>query len=113
LHELSVTKHILEIVLDELKATDYKEVKRIDIVIGDLSGLESESIEYYFKLLSEGTPVWGAILTFKHEKSKFRCNGCGKIYERCDFPMLCPHCKGRGAMIESSTSFYIESIEVE
>ena len=113
MHELSVTTHILEIVLNEMKTGDYKKVNRIDMVIGDLSGIERENVRYYFKLLSENTPASKAFLTFKSKKSKFRCNSCGNVYERCNFSILCPRCNGRGTMVESSISLYIDSIEVE
>lgn len=113
MHELSITSEILDVVLSELATEDYNKVTRVDITIGDFSGIVSENVNYYFKLLSRDTPAAGAALTFKYKKSKFRCDSCGKIYERCDFSILCPVCKSRGTLVESCTSTYINSIEVE
>jgi len=112
LHELSITSAILEAVLKELPEYCNK-VRRIDITLGDLSGIESEHVKYYFELLSRDTPAAGAILTFEYNKSKFRCNVCSKIYEKCDFSMRCPFCKSSGTLVEGCTSLYINSIEVE
>lgn len=113
LHELSITADILEAVLNEISSGNYKKVIRVDIVIGDLSGIVGDSVEYYFKLLSQNTSAADAILTFKYMKSQFRCSSCGKTYERSNFFILCPYCHGKGTMIKSCTSIYIESIEVE
>lgn len=112
LHELSIAAEILDIVLKELP-TDYNKVTRIDITLGDLSGVVGENVEYYFRLLSRDTPAAHAALTFDHKKSKFRCTSCGKIYEKCDFSILCPICKSRGTLVESCTSIYVNRIEVK
>ncbi|NLZ53376.1 MAG: hydrogenase maturation nickel metallochaperone HypA [Thermoanaerobacteraceae bacterium] len=113
MHELSITSEILDVVLSELAAEDYNKIIRIDITIGDFSGIVSENVNYYFRLLSRDTPAAGAALTFTYKKSKFRCISCGRTYERCNFSILCPVCNGRGTLVESCTSIYISRIEVE
>jgi len=113
LHELSITSDILDAVLSELSSEDYNRITRVNITIGDLSGIVSENVRYYFKLLSRDTPASDARLTFNYKKSKFRCNSCGKIYERYNFSISCPACNSRGTLVESYTSIYINSIEVE
>ncbi|HQA59849.1 MAG: hydrogenase maturation nickel metallochaperone HypA [Tepidanaerobacteraceae bacterium] len=113
LHELSITSDILDLVLCELAKKGYNKVIKIDITIGDLSGIVREHIKYYFELLSRATPAAGATLTINYKKSKFRCESCKIIYESCDFSFLCPVCKSRGTLVESCASIYINSIEVE
>ena len=113
MHELSIAANILDIVLNEISSGNYKKITGVDIIIGDLSGVGVDNVKYYFEMLSRGTPAWGAIMTFEYKKSKFRCNSCDKIYERDSFSILCPFCNSGGTVVESYTSLYIESIEVE
>ncbi|HHX23338.1 MAG TPA: hydrogenase maturation nickel metallochaperone HypA [Thermoanaerobacterales bacterium] len=113
MHELSITEDILRIALSEIDRSNYKKITKLNIIIGDLSGVTSENIKYYFEILSKDTPASDAILKFKYSKSKFQCNKCNQIYERCNFSILCPHCNSSGVIVESHTSLYIESLEVE
>jgi len=113
LHELSIAANILDIVLNEISSGNYKRITGLDIIIGDLSGVVGDNVKYYFEMLSRDTPAWDATMTFEYKKSKFRCNSCEKIYERDSFSILCPYCNSGGTVVESYTSLYIESIEVE
>jgi len=111
-HELSVTVGLLELVEDSIKGLN-KKVTKINIVIGDLSGIDCESVSFYFDIISKETPVYGARLKFREEKSEFRCKDCNKTYQRHDFSFRCPHCGGKGNIVKNCISIYIESIEVE
>ena len=112
MHELSVTVGLLELVKDAIKGED-KKVKKINVVVGDLSGIDHKCVDFYFDIISQNTLAHGAILKFTEEKSKFQCKDCQQIYQREDFYFNCPHCGGRGNIVKSCISLYVESIEVE
>lgn len=82
-------------------------------MIGELTGLESESIRFYFDVLSEDTVAKGAELVFKMIKAQFKCRQCGNIFERANFTFNCPVCGATGVLVDKGKEFYIESIEVE
>lgn len=113
LHELSVTSSMVELILTEIKKRDIKKVFKVNLLIGDLSCIEEDSVRYYFDLLSKDTPLEETELSIEYKKSSFRCLDCGSLYERCDFDFRCPYCGGSGRIKSANTFFYIESIEVE
>jgi len=112
-HELSVTQSLVDMVLEEAQKREIKKVTKVTIVIGELTGLESESIQFYFGVLSENTVAEGAELVFKKIKAQFKCGQCGNIFERVNFTFNCHVCGSTGVLVDKGKEFYIESIEVE
>lgn len=113
MHELSITESIVNMVSDEAKKRNVNKVTKINIVLGELTGFEEDSIKFYFDVLSEGTPLYGAILNFKRVKAEFKCRNCGMIYNRENFTFKCPYCGSSGVLIEKGKELYIDSIDVE
>jgi len=51
MHEYPITKRIIEISQEHANKHNAKEVKQINLVVGDYSGYVASSIELYFELL--------------------------------------------------------------
>ncbi len=105
MHELSVTEDILRIVTAHAQKAGAVHVTRINLVIGDLTSFIDDSIQFYFALLSPGTPAEGAEL-------RFRCRKCAQAFEPEDRDWTCPACGALGGDIIAGKEFYVESIEV-
>jgi len=113
-HELSVTQGLVDMLIEEAEKRKVKKVTKVTVVIGELTGIESESVKFYFDILTENTVAEGAELNFKIIKAQFKCTECGNIFERSNFTFKCPVCGGQGVLMsKKGKEFYIESIEVE
>ena len=112
MHELSITQSILSIALEKAGAVKASQVTRVNLVVGELAGVVDESVEFYFKLLSEDTIAAGAILSFSHPPLQVRCIGCGSVFSPRAADWRCPGCGELGIEIVSGRELYIESIEV-
>lgn len=116
MHELPVTKSILDIVLRHGEANGVTKVLAIDLSIGALSDLEPEWLQTYFDQLSEGTPAHGAQLRVQRSPLTFRCEVCSAAFtaarEELD-TAVCPGCGAREATVVSGTGYYVESMEAE
>jgi len=56
-HELSITQQVLELAVNKTAEVGAKAVKRINLVIGDMSGIADDCMQFYFDILSqEGMP---------------------------------------------------------
>lgn len=113
MHELAVTEGILDMVLNEAKKRNVERVVAINLVVGEMTGIEEDCIRFYFDILSENTPAGGAKIAVKYEKPLFRCTGCDKVFERKNFTFSCPYCGYPGVLAQKGAELYIESIEVE
>ncbi|HOG45981.1 MAG TPA: hydrogenase maturation nickel metallochaperone HypA [Anaerolineae bacterium] len=113
MHELSVTQHLLSVVLEHAEQAGAQRVTRIDLRIGALTGIVDESIQFYFDFVSRDTPAAGARLAFAHVPVRLRCRQCGAEFEPQERDWLCPDCSATGGEVVAGREFSVESIEVE
>jgi hydrogenase nickel incorporation protein HypA/HybF len=113
MHELSITQSILDIVLNQAKAAQAKKVTRINLVIGELSGVVSDCVQFYFDFLKKGNVAEEATLDFKLVPIELRCRDCQTTFRPNDSAWICPNCQGKGLDVIGGQESYIESIEVE
>jgi hydrogenase nickel incorporation protein HypA/HybF len=109
MHELSVTESILEIAL---RHSGEQRITGLHLVIGELSTLIDESVQFYWDIVSEGTPAAGATLHFRRVPGQLTCQTCGHSYSpRQSLP--CPACGSEDIRVVAGEEFYLEAIDVE
>ncbi len=113
MHELSITQSMLNLVLGQAEQAKAKKVGKINLVIGEMTGVVGECVQFYFDFLSRGTIADGAALAIKAVPTKARCRDCGKLFEVMEFDWTCPHCHGNNMEIVAGKELFVESIEVE
>jgi hydrogenase nickel incorporation protein HypA/HybF len=114
LHELPVTQGVLDLVLETARNNGSRRVMAVDLVIGDLSSIVDDSVQFYFDILSKGTIAEGAELRFERVSATATCMDCG-LSEAVRAPLspFCSGCGGSRLRIEGGREFQVASIEVE
>lgn len=113
MHELPISENILKIALQHANKVNAKNITDIYLVIGQLSSFIDESIEFYWKIISENTIAEGAELHFERIAAKFRCRDCSKSFSLNETEYICPHCDSLSIEIMQGREFYLDSIKVE
>ncbi len=113
MHELAITKNMLDLVLEQAEKAGAKGVGKINLVIGEMCGVVAECVEFYFNFLSRGTLAEGAALSFRMVPVTARCRDCRKSFELKEFDWTCPQCQGNSVEIIAGKELFLESIEVE
>ena len=113
MHELSITQSMLDLVLGEAEKAEAESVAKINLVIGEMTGVVGQCLQFYFDFLSKGTAAEGALLDFKVIPTTARCRHCAKKFELGEFDWTCPYCKGNNIEIIGGKELFVESIEVE
>ncbi|MFC2063460.1 hydrogenase maturation nickel metallochaperone HypA [Chloroflexota bacterium] len=113
MHELSITESILSIVLDKANEAKANRVAQVNIVLGELSGVVADCVEFYFELLSKDTIAAPAKLSFRHPPTQVRCRDCANLFSPENLDWNCPACQGQKIEIISGRECYIESMEVD
>lgn len=114
MHELSVTQSVLDIALAAARDANASRITTVDLLVGELTSFIDDSIQFYFDILSKGTPAEGAILRIRRAAARGTCGQCGHEF-RAVAPLspACPACGSGGVRIIGGGELRIESIEVE
>jgi hydrogenase nickel incorporation protein HypA/HybF len=113
MHELSVTQSILDIVLQHADQAQASKVTNIYLVIGDLSSIVDDSVQFYWDIISKDTIAEGAQLQFRRITTQFECLDCHTQYQPDGDSILCPQCGSTHIKVLSGEEFYLEAIDVE
>jgi hydrogenase nickel incorporation protein HypA/HybF len=117
MHELPLTKNILDTALRYARQTNSRKVVTIALRLGALRDIKKEWIQHYFNYISKGTIAEDAEILVIPDPIVCHCRDCGKDFEinRNDIAceeILCPNCSTQNYTIISGTKFQIEGIEV-
>lgn len=110
MHELPITKGILDIVLEH--ANDQR-VSDVHLVVGELAGAVDDCVQFYWDILSEGTPAAGARLHFRRIPLEFACGDCGATFTPAQEDYTCPGCHGANVGVAAGDDLRVEAIDIE
>ena len=55
MHEMSIAEGILDIALDYAKQNDAKVVHEVGLILGEMAGVEMESLDFSWRLITKDT----------------------------------------------------------
>jgi hydrogenase nickel incorporation protein HypA/HybF len=113
MHELAVTQSILDIALHHAKEAGAVHIKEVNLVIGELSSIVDDSVQFYWDMIAQGTIAQGAILNFKRIPAMLRCHACGNEFPMDRQEFVCPACGSQKIAVAGGEEFYLESIDVD
>jgi hydrogenase nickel incorporation protein HypA/HybF len=113
MHELAVTESILNIATKHAAPANAVRVTDVHLVIGQLSSIVDESVQFYWDMIAEGTICAGARLHFQRKPATLKCLDCDQTYTLAGELTDCPNCHGARIKVVAGEEFYVESIEIE
>ena len=113
MHELTITESLLEITLRHAKKANAIRITDLYLVIGDLSSVVDDSVQFYWDIVAKDTPAEGANLHFKRKATQIQCLECEEIYHPTNNIMACPRCESIHVKILSGEEFFLEAINIE
>jgi hydrogenase nickel incorporation protein HypA/HybF len=109
MHEYSVASEIAAIVK---KNAQGRQVNKITLAVGALSGIFTGSLLMYLELVLPDQGMKNVFVETKEIPASFSCL-CGAEYTANDIIAACPSCGGFDRTIKAGHDCTIESIEVE
>ncbi|NLL94620.1 MAG: hydrogenase maturation nickel metallochaperone HypA [Thermoplasmatales archaeon] len=114
MHEVSVVSELVSAIISELEAHEVVGVDEVTLVVGELTNLGFEQMEFAYEIVTRDTILEGSKLTIVAEPIKVECLVCeyeGPVRSIVDddfghgsIPILsCPECGGRVLVVEGKT----------
>jgi hydrogenase nickel incorporation protein HypA/HybF len=113
-HELSVARHIVEIVTQVASDENSPRVSVIHLEIGELSCVATSALEFVFQAASAGTTAEGARLEFETIPIVVHCAACN---EDVPLPSIqrfrCPICDRPTSKVVRGRELVVSRVEIE
>jgi hydrogenase nickel incorporation protein HypA/HybF len=112
MHELSVAQNIIDIVRENVPDSDYANVNKILLEVGEFSGIVADSLLYCFDIIKSDTEFFNAKMEINIIPFVLFCNACKTETANNSGIRLCVKCGGNDTQIISGTDMKIIEVEV-
>lgn len=112
MHELSVALGIVKIAADETAKAGAKQVELIELEIGDLAGIDFESLEFVWPVAVKDTVLEDAIKKITILEGKAKCVDCDAIFSIKHLYDSCPKCGSNFKGIIQGKELRVKALEV-
>ncbi len=113
MHELSIAESVLDIVRQYVPGEKAGAVKSVKMKVGTLAGVVTDSLEFCFNAIIQGTPLQGAALEIERIPLVLECHNCGLSSEHDVGSFLCPGCGSGSVAVKSGQELQVTEIELE
>ena len=110
MHEYSIVQSLVDSVAAAVGSRDAV-VRRIEVLIGDVSGVDTTLLATAFEVFREGTICEGAVLTIDRVPRRWECSRCGGEVVPGGF-LRCPDCNAP-ARLAAGDEIVLQRIELE
>lgn len=112
MHEFSIVQSLLQIVEEHARREGAKEVSKVVLRVGVLSGVEVPLLETAFNTFKEGSVARNARLVIEVEKLRLKCSDCGRESEKEELNALCPACGSLNTQVVGGQDLLLKSLEL-
>lgn len=113
MHELALVQGILEAVLEKAENHQIKKIKKIKIVVGEMTSAMPEALQFAFQVLCRDTPAWDAVLEIENRPVKLSCRECHQVFKPEGLKYSCPQCISSRTEIMEGRELYVDYFEGE
>jgi len=113
MHEFSVAGNLLELCLQNAEQNQAKQITKVTVKIGRLSGIEPHYLNFAFDVIKEETIARNAILQYFMQDLIIYCNECKKKASLDEINFTCPECKSNKVEVIDGDDLFLMDLELE
>ncbi len=113
MHEMSIAKGILEIVLSEAQRNGATKIKTVRIRAGELRGIVQEQLLCLWEFAGKDTLAEGATLEIERVPIKAKCQSCDHVFMVRNHEFICSGCDSKDVDVVEGKELDVLEIEVE
>ena len=113
MHELTIVQNFVGTTDQFAMDRGIKEVKRVTLEVGSLTGVIPKYVRMYYDEVCEGTRLEGSELDINFLEAEAFCKGCGHIYHFQDMEDPCPECGDPDKEVLHGKELHVRDIAYE
>jgi len=114
MHELSIMEGVMDMVRESARDHNISKVNKLKLVIGKLTMVLPDSLQFSFEVLSQDELFHGAVLDIEMRDIKILCKQCGQYSVLEDgYSFVCPECGSNHVDIVNGRELYLDNYEGE
>jgi len=112
-HEMSIAESVLQIIEDQARADGYAKVNAVWLEIGQLAGVEKESLRFCFDVVTRDSVARDARLEIIETAGKGWCMECARSVAVTARYEPCPNCGSFQIQVTGGEEMRVKELEVE
>jgi hydrogenase nickel incorporation protein HypA/HybF len=113
MHELSIAQSIVDSARGHAAQHGARRVLRIGVRVGEISGVNADSLEFCFGMTIKDTDLEGASLDLERVGVRYRCDACAGEFPAADFTVACPGCGSHDTRMVAGDELALSYVELE
>ena len=113
MHEMGIAASVLDIVRQYVPDAQAPLVRRVSVRVGELAGVQAESLRFCFDAMVAGTPYGAATLAIEYIPAVRRCRPCGTSFPGAAWLARCPTCGAPDAPLEGGDELSVTEVELD
>ena len=112
MHEMSIAINIIELCKKELQKANAKRIEKLNLVVGKLSGIVVESLQFALEASKGNSPLSTAEIIVEEVPATMKCLNCSAEFEADDHYIACPTCGDFRHEIMGGKELIVKSLTV-
>ena len=113
MHEMTIAMNIVDIICQKANEEKAVKVNSVELVIGNLSGIMIDSLEFCFEAAFKNTIADGSELKIDKIEAKAFCKSCKKDFMLDSDFSPCPTCNDFDFELKTGKEFSIKSFNID
>ncbi len=113
MHEFGIASSIVDTLTDEAKKRPNSRLVGVGLRIGEVSGINAESLEFCLQSLVKDTDLAAIGIEIERAPRRHRCPACRHEFDVVEFDPTCPGCGEFQTELISGDEMEISYLEVE
>jgi len=113
MHEMGIAQNILDIAVATARKEGASKITRINLVAGELRGIEPMQLTFCFAIVARDTIANGAYINIETVPVSGHCNDCQSNFSIEDYTYVCPRCGSIKIELTGGTELRLKDIEID
>ncbi len=113
MHEAGIAQYLVEVAAQHLERVPHGPVRRLNVRIGEMAGVNPDSLDFAFECFSKGTVVEGARLEVERVPLAVDCDACGRRSPVQDYVFRCGACGAEAVRVATGREMQFVSIDAD